>query len=69
MRSIDTIDIEDVHVLPHLRKVGGPATVDVRAYLRNMTDKAREVDLVTTVDGAAHRAAAARRSPRTARAS
>ena len=51
VRRIDTIDIEDVHVLPHLPKVGGPAKVDVRAYLRNMTDKAREVDLVLAVDG------------------
>jgi hypothetical protein len=51
VRRIDTIDIEDLHVLPHLRKVGGPAKVDVRAYLRNMTDKAREVDLVLAVNG------------------
>jgi beta-glucuronidase len=51
VRRIDTIDIEDVHVLPHLPKVGGPAKVDVRAYLRNMTGKAREVDLVLAVDG------------------
>ncbi len=51
VRKIDTIDIEDVHVLPHLRKVGGPAKVEVRAYLRNMTDKAREVDLVIAADG------------------
>jgi beta-glucuronidase len=51
VRKIDTIDIEDVHVLPHLPKVGGPAKVDVRAYLRNMTGKAREVDLVLSVDG------------------
>ena len=51
VRKIDTIDIEDVHVLPHLPKVGGPAKVDVRAYLRNMTSKAREVDLVLSVDG------------------
>jgi beta-glucuronidase len=51
VRRVDTIDIEDVHVLPHLPKVGGPAKVDVRAYLRNMTDKAREVDLILSVDG------------------
>ena len=30
VRKIDTIDIEDVHVLPHLPKVGGPAKVDAR---------------------------------------
>jgi beta-glucuronidase len=51
VRKIDTIDVEDVHVLPHLRKVGGPAKVDVRVYLRNMTSKAREVDVVLSVDG------------------
>jgi beta-glucuronidase len=51
VRKIDTIDIEDVHVLPHLPKVGGPAKVEVRAYLRNMTGKAREVDVVLSVDG------------------
>lgn len=51
VRRVDTIDIEDVHVLPHLPKVGGPAKVDVRAYLRNMTSKAREVDLTLSVDG------------------
>lgn len=51
VRKIDTIDIDDVHAVPHLRKVGGPAKVDVRAYLRNMTSTAREVDLVLSVDG------------------
>jgi len=51
IRRIDTIDIDDVHVLPRLPKVGGPAKVEVRAYLRNMTSKAREVDLVLAVDG------------------
>jgi beta-glucuronidase len=50
VRRIDTIDIDDVHVLPRLRKVGGPAKVEVRAYLRNMTSKAREVDVVLSVD-------------------
>jgi beta-glucuronidase len=51
VRRIDTIDVEDVHVLPRLPKVGGPAKVEVRAYLRNMTQKKREVDLVLSVDG------------------
>jgi beta-glucuronidase len=51
VRKVDTIDIDDVHVLPRLRKVGGPAKVEVRAYLRNMTSTAREVDLVLSVDG------------------
>jgi beta-glucuronidase len=51
VRKIDTIDIEDLHVLPRLRKVGGPAKVEVRAYLRNMTGKPRDVDLVIAADG------------------
>lgn len=51
VRKIDTIDVEDVHVLPRVRKVGGPAKVEVRAYLRNMTSKNREVDLVLSLDG------------------
>ena len=51
VRRIDTIDIEDVHVLPRLPKVGGPAKVEVRAYLRNFTRKAREVTLTLSVDG------------------
>ena len=52
MRQIDTIDIEDVHVLPRLPKVGGPAKVEVRAYLRNMTRQGRaRSTLVLSVDG------------------
>jgi beta-glucuronidase len=51
VRKIDTVDIENVHVLPRLPKLGGAAKVEVRAYLRNMTKKAREVDLVLAVDG------------------
>ena len=51
VRRIHTIDIDDVHLLPHLPRVGGPAKVEVRAYLRNMTSKAREVNLVLAVDG------------------
>ena len=51
VRKIDTIDIEDVHVLPRLPEVGGPAKVEVRAYLRNMTSKEREVTLRLLVDG------------------
>jgi beta-glucuronidase len=51
VRRVDTIDLDDVHVLPRLRKVGGPAKVDVRAYLRNMTKRAREIDLVLSVAG------------------
>jgi beta-glucuronidase len=51
VREIDTIDIEDVHVLPRLPRVGGPAKVEVRVKLRNMTDKARRVELAFRVGG------------------
>jgi beta-glucuronidase len=51
VRKIDTIDIEDVHVLPRLRRVGGPAKVEVRAFLRNLTDRNRDVTLVVTAAG------------------
>ena len=56
VRKIDTIDIEDVHVLPRLPEVGGPAKVEVRAYLRNMTGKEREVTLRLLGGRRAHRA-------------
>jgi beta-glucuronidase len=48
VRKIDTIDIEDVEVLPRLRRVGGPAKVEVRVTLRNMTGKDRHVTLDVT---------------------
>ena len=41
MRPIDTIDIEEVQVLPRLRRLRGPARVEVRARLRNLTGKRR----------------------------
>ena len=69
VRRIDTIDIEDVHVLPRLPKVGGPAKVEVRAYLRNMTRKAREVTLTAVGRRRALSSSRARRCPRTPRAS
>ena len=40
VRRIDTIDIEQVQVLPRLRKLGGPAKVEVRVRLRNLTPAA-----------------------------
>jgi beta-glucuronidase len=46
VREIDTVDIADVHVLPRLRKLGGPAKVEVRTLLRNPTGKDRDVSLV-----------------------
>jgi len=51
VREMDTIDIEDVHALPRLRKVSGPAKVEVRVRLRNMTGKDRRVALTMRVDG------------------
>ena len=51
VRRIDTIDIEDVHVLPRLRKLRGPAKVEVRVRLRNITDEEREVGLSLAVGG------------------
>jgi beta-glucuronidase len=51
MRRIDTVDVEDVHVLPRLRRVGGPAKVEVRTTLRNFTRRDRDVALVMRVDG------------------
>jgi beta-glucuronidase len=51
VRRIDTIDIEDVHVLPRVRRVGGPARVEVRVNVRNMTDRDRRVGLSFRVAG------------------
>jgi beta-glucuronidase len=51
VRKIDTIDIEDVQVVPRLRKVGGPAKVEVRVALRNLTGRDEDVALGLTVDG------------------
>ena len=39
VRRIDRIDIEDVHVLPRLPRVGGPARVEVRVKVRNLTSQ------------------------------
>jgi beta-galactosidase/beta-glucuronidase len=51
LRRIDTVDIPEVQVLPRLPKLRGPAKVEVRAYVRNMTRKDREFDVVTAVAG------------------
>jgi beta-glucuronidase len=55
VRRIDTIDIEDVHVLPRLRRLSDPARVEVRVRLRNMTDEERDVSLLLAVDGERYR--------------
>ena len=51
VRRINTIDLEDVHVLPRLPKVGGPAKVEVRAQLRNLTGRDENVSLGVTIAG------------------
>ena len=51
VRKIDTVDVEDVHALPRLRRVGGPARVEVRTTLRNFTKRDRDVSLVMRLDG------------------
>jgi beta-glucuronidase len=55
VRRVDTVDVEDVHVLPRLRRVGGAAKVEVQANLRNFTTRDRDVSLVLRVDGRAIR--------------
>jgi len=51
MRRVDMVDVEDVEVLPRLRRVGGRAKVEVRTTLRNFTKRDRDVSLVLRVDG------------------
>jgi beta-galactosidase/beta-glucuronidase len=51
MRHVDTVDVEDVHVLPRLRRVRGAAKVEVRTIVRNFTKRDRDVSLVMHVDG------------------
>jgi beta-glucuronidase len=51
VRRIDTIDIEDVHVLPRVPKLGGPAKVELRAELRNLTNREEDVSLAWNVNG------------------
>jgi beta-glucuronidase len=51
MRHVDTVDVEDVHVLPRLRRVRGAAKVEVRTTVRNFTKRDRDVSLVMRVDG------------------
>src|ERR671918_547804 len=51
VRRIDSVDVQDVRVQPRVRRVGGPAKVEVRVRLRNMTSKERDVALAFSVDG------------------
>jgi beta-glucuronidase len=51
VRPVDTVDIEDVHVLPRLRCVRCRSLVEVRILLRNVTDKDRDVKASLSVRG------------------
>ncbi|MBD0281816.1 MAG: hypothetical protein ICV69_06435 [Thermoleophilaceae bacterium] len=51
VRRVDTVDIEDVQVLPRLPRLRGPARVEVRTTLRNFTRTERDVTLTLDVDG------------------
>ena len=66
VRQVDTVDIEDVQVIPRLRKLRGPAKVEVRAKVRNISSRDRDVTLVLNVAGDACHGpgAVGRRDPR-----
>ncbi|MBA2630628.1 MAG: hypothetical protein H0U84_06365 [Thermoleophilaceae bacterium] len=51
VRPIDTIDIETVQVLPRLRCLRCPATVELRTSLRNLGAKDRDVALTLNLSG------------------
>jgi len=50
-RRVDTVDVEHVQVLPRLRRVRGPARVEVRTMLRNFTRRDQDVSLTLRADG------------------
>ena len=49
LRRIDTVDVESVRALPHVRRVGGPAQVNVYATVRNPTKTDKMVTVAVTV--------------------
>ena len=51
VRHVDTVDVEHVHVLPRLRRLRGPAKVEVRAQIRNITTTDRDVTLALNIAG------------------
>ena len=51
LRRIEHVDIENVRVLPRVRRVGDPARVEVQVRLRNLTRRARNVDLALAARG------------------
>ena len=51
VRPIDTVDIEDVQVVPRMARRRGPARVEVRALVRNLTRRDRDVTIVLNAAG------------------
>ena len=51
VRRVDTVDVEHVTALPRVRRLGGPARVEVGTTLRNFTKKDRAVSLIITISG------------------
>jgi beta-glucuronidase len=51
VRPVDTVDVQDVSVLPRLRRLRGPATVEVRTLLHNVTGRDRDVGLSFRLTG------------------
>ena len=51
VRAVDTVDVQDVRALPRLRCLRCPARVAVRATVRNLTSKPREVALTLRLRG------------------
>ena len=51
VRRIEGLDVEDVRVLPRVRRVGGPARVAVQVRVRNLTRRDRNVGLALLVRG------------------
>ncbi|MET0761435.1 MAG: sugar-binding domain-containing protein, partial [Thermoleophilaceae bacterium] len=51
VRRVDTVDVENVLVQPRLRKLRGPAKVEVTAAIRNISSRDRDVTLVFNLAG------------------
>jgi beta-glucuronidase len=51
VRHVDTVDVEQVLVQPRLRKLRGPAKVEVVTKVRNISSRDRDVTLVLNVAG------------------
>jgi beta-glucuronidase len=51
VRRVDTVDVENVLVQPRLRKLRGPAKVEVTTAVRNISSRDRDVTLVLNLAG------------------